>query len=193
MTASDQRSVIQKLAPAFKILLPIVIMILIIVAGLTLLKNQQTNHNQGHQPVEVGSVMPDLVLKKFPDSGSVKLSSLGHKITLLNFWATWCEACMVEIPSILKLRESYKDQGFDVVFMNVDQNPAAVLPKTLKTLGIDFPVYVDNEGETSDIFDVHAIPLTAVMDKNRKILMLESGELDWNGPEVRQKTAGWLK
>lgn len=99
---------------------------------------------------------------------------------------------MVEMPSILEARRSYKDRGFEVVAVNMDEHPDLVVPGALKDLKIDFPVYVDTEGKLAEIFEVHTIPLTVVMDAKRRVLMIHNGENDWNGADFRTELERWL-
>jgi alkyl hydroperoxide reductase subunit AhpC len=96
------------------------------------------------------------------------------------------------MPSIVKLRESFKDRGFEVLGINVDENPSVVVSKTIKQLKIDFPIFIDPEGELSEMFDVHAIPLTVIMRKTGEILAVLNGGRDWNSDEVRTKLERWL-
>jgi len=178
-----------------KTILPILIILIVIVAGLSVVKSTLVG-NSGGKPetgfeVEVGVTVPDFKLKKF-GGGELQLSSLGAKVTLVNFWATWCEACVEEMPSIVKLRDHFKDQGFEVVAVNVDENPDAVVPKSLKQLGINFGVYVDPSAELAERFGVHAIPLTVILDRNRKILFVENGEKDWFSKDFQSKITDWL-
>src|SRR5215218_5360987 len=130
-----------------KILLPILAIVGVIVGSLFLLRNQLSNPaNDGTQPsIEIGGQLQDFKLLPFGANEEKNFSSLGSKVYLVNFWATWCEACMVEMPSIVKLYEAYKGKGFDVIGINVDDNPEIVLPKALKQLGITFPVYIDRD------------------------------------------------
>ena len=95
---------------------------------------------------------------------AVNASSLKSKISLINFWATWCEACMVEMPSIVKVYQGYKDRGFDVVAVDLDTNPSAVLPHTMQKYGMNFNVYTDEDSKLADLFQVQAIPLSVVID-----------------------------
>jgi thiol-disulfide isomerase/thioredoxin len=139
-----------------------------------------------------GAVLPDFTLHKFPSGDEVNASSIDAKVVLVNFWATWCEACVTEMPSIVKLREGFKNQGFEVVAVDMDENPTVVMPKALKAFKIDFPVFMDSDAKLSETFDVRAIPFTVVMDRNRKILMLEAGGRDWNSPEVLSMMRTWL-
>jgi thiol-disulfide isomerase/thioredoxin len=142
--------------------------------------------------MKVGATLPDFALQQF--GGSLTTASkLSGKVFLINFWATWCEACLVEMPSIVETRRMYKDKGFDVVAINVDETPDLAVPNALSELKIDFPVYVDVEGKLAQIFEVNTIPLTVLMDSDRKILMIHNGESDWNSPEFRTELERWLQ
>ncbi len=178
-----------------KVILPVAVIILTVVGGLELLKKQVSNFNSGEGAVRgelgQGSILPNFELEKF-NGGKLHVSDLKTKVALVNFWATWCEACMVEMPSLLKLRDLYKNRGFELIAINVDENPTVILPRTLQQLGIDFTVYIDPEGQLAQTFDVHAIPLTVIMDRDRKVLLLESGERDWVGSEIRGLLDQWL-
>jgi peroxiredoxin len=98
----------------------------------------------------------------------------------------------VELPSIIQARERYHAKGFEVIAIDVDENPQAVVPKVAAQLGMKFPIFADPDGALTDLFDVHAIPLTAVVDKSRKILYLEPGERDWNAADARAQLEKWL-
>ena len=78
--------------------------------------------------------------------------------------------------------------------INVDDNPQSVVPEVLKELKIDFPIFRDSEdGELSDLFDVHAIPMTVIVNKARKVVYVENGERDWYGNDIRDQLDRWLK
>jgi thiol-disulfide isomerase/thioredoxin len=174
----------------WKVLLPVVIILAIIVGALSYLKSQ-TAANPEALELRVGGKIPAFTLQQF-QGGPVPSTQLKGKVIMVNFWATWCEACMVEMPSIIQLRNHYKDKGFELVAVNVDENPEAVLPRTLKSFGMSFPVYTDQEGHVSGLFDVQAIPLTVIMNQNREILFIETGGHDWDGQDIRIQMDKWL-
>ena len=191
-----QSSAQNKRAPkAWQVLLPVVgIALAAIFAGLFLQRGVgpgDSPQGQIHRGLTLGGTIPDFespLLK----GGTVRFSKLGAKVTLVNFWATWCEACMVEMPSIVKLWKDYHSKGFEVLAVDLDENPAAVAPKALARLGMEFPVLTDPEGKMGELFDVHAIPLTVILDRNGKILFMKRGELDWNSSKVREMLDAWL-
>ena len=119
---------------------------------------------------------------------------MGAKVVLMNFWATWCEACTEEMPSIVELRDAYKsgkDFGSrrDQSGRKSRQSP---VPRAEKELGIRFPVFTDGDSKITDYFDVHAIPLSLILGADRKILFIENGGRNWNDREIHQKMDQWL-
>ncbi len=178
---------------AWKFFLPILVILFLVVTALFLIKNQVHTHHNGTSREEVrsGGEIPDFTLIKFKGS-EVHFSEMKEKVFLINFWATWCEACMVEMPSIVKLRNQYHEQGFEVISINVDENPESVLPKTIQEYGISFPIYQDPSGELAELFEVHAIPLSVIIDRKRKVLMIEPGERNWYGEDVKKLLERWL-
>lgn len=180
-----------------KSLAPIAVILIAVMLGLGLIKKfvvgpPRLGTATADLDLKVGGTIPDFTLNKFGDHASVQASTLSSKVVLVNFWASWCEACMVEMPSIVKLRESFKAKGFEVVSVNVDENPEKAVPPLTKKFKMEFPVYVDTDQKLSELFDIHAIPLTVIMDKNRKILFMDSGERDWDGSDMIKMLDGWL-
>ncbi|MBC7385732.1 MAG: TlpA family protein disulfide reductase [Cryobacterium sp.] len=140
---------------------------------------------------KVGEVLPDLELKSL-DGKSVRLSELKAKVIVLNFWATWCPPCVKEMPALEKLSETYGPKGLAVVGVSLDENPAEVLNAFLKKNGIHFPSYVDPDGKLADRFSVSGLPLTLVMDGNRKLLLEQVGDEDWMSPDYQKQFEIWL-
>ena len=96
------------------------------------------------------------------------------KVTLVNFWATWCKPCVKEFPELIKLYNNYKDKSFEIVFISVDV-PEEVEPKVipfLKKQGVDFVSYFnkfDKPEELINYIDKNwegAIPSTYIYDKD---------------------------
>ncbi len=176
-----------------KVLLPVIGILLAAWAALTILKRMGGGEgSHPHAALEVGTPIPDLDLVDFRGTAR-KLSSIGAKVILINFWATWCEACIVEMPSLIRLRNQFKGSGFELVLINLDENPQAVVPPVAQKLGITFEHYVDADQKISDMFDVHGIPLSLVVGSGRKLLLAFPGERDWDAPPVHEQLTAWLK
>ena len=178
----------------FKVILPVVVIVAVAVGALSYLKKQagvQSKHSATGMVAKEGSTLEDVEVTPFQGQKR-RLSSFKGKIFIMNFWASWCSACVLEMPSIVRLWHEFRTEGLEVLAVNVDENPSAVVPRLTKKLEMDFPVLVDPENSLADIFDVHAIPTTVIFDKNRKILLIDSGERDWNSSEVKEQVKRWL-
>ena len=99
------------------------------------------------------------------------------KVTLVNFWATWCKPCVEEFPRLVKLYNNYKDRGLDIVFISVDvpEDVESKVVPFLKKQGVDFVSYFnkfDKPEELINYIDKNwegAIPSTYIYDKEGKL------------------------
>lgn len=181
--------------PWQKILIPVLAVIALLGVGLFVLNSTLKPTERPQASLADLASLPDFDLYGFAniELKSHKFSELKGKLFIINFWASWCDACIEEMPSIVSLYNEFKDQGLEVIGVNVDENPDRVVPPILQKLGMKFPIIIDKEQKLSDLFDVSAIPLTAVVDKNRRILKSVSGEHNWNSPQTRSQIKEWLQ
>ena len=140
---------------------------------------------------ESEKVLPNFTLTTL-DGTTEKFESLGKKVYLIHFWATWCEACLDEMPEIQKLRETFKEQGFEVLGVNLDENPSAVLPEKIQSYKIDFPNFTDPDGATAEFFQVYAIPMSVIINSKREVLFTKNGPENWNSPIMHSQVKKWL-
>jgi thiol-disulfide isomerase/thioredoxin len=178
-----------------KVFLPIAILLVVIVLVLLVIK--ATVQKEAHlksEPVEMveGAQVPNFELTGL-DGSKKSVGDLPHKLMLVNFWATWCDACIEEMPSMVELRNKYASKGFEILAINVDDKPSTAVPPLVKSMNVTFPIFTDTENTLSQIFDVHAIPLSVMINQDRKILMIESGGREWNDEETNQLVEKWLK
>ena len=74
--------------------------------------------------VKVGQVFPDFTLNKLSEpSASLKLSSLKGKVVIIDFWASWCEPCKVELPILNKINKKFQGKGLEIIGVNEDKEP----------------------------------------------------------------------
>jgi thiol-disulfide isomerase/thioredoxin len=175
--------------PLFGILVLVVTTLLVIKASV----NRNTALNRPEKvEISEGAELPDLELTRI-DGSKTPLSRLPHRIMMINFWATWCESCIEEMPSLVKLRDQYAPKGFEVLGINVDENPKKATPPMIEKFKMKFPQFTDPGNVLADLFDVHAIPLSVVVNQDRKILLVENGGRDWDSEDVHQLMETWLK
>ena len=117
----------------------------------------------------------DFTLKDI-NGKSVSLSDYKGKVLLVDFWATWCAACKIEIPAFMELNKKYAPQGFAIVGVSVD-DPVAKLKAFAKELKMDYPVLVGS-GRT-DVLEAFgsptAFPTTFVIGRDGKVCKAHAG------------------
>ncbi len=116
---------------------------------------------------------PDFTLKS--DNGeNLKLSELRGEVVLINFWASWCGPCRQEMPLLSELHDKYRDMGFTVLGVNVEENSSAAR-KLLKDMPVSFPVLFDSDSSVSRKYDVVAMPSTVLVDRDGNVRYLHKG------------------
>ena len=103
-----------------------------------------------------------------------KLSTIveKNKITMIDFWASWCGPCRAEIPNVIKAYEAYKDKGFEIVGVSLDNNGEA-WRKSIKSLGMTWPQMSDLQGWKSKggaAYDITSIPATVLINQKGEIV-----------------------
>ena len=116
---------------------------------------------------------PDFTLKDM-EGNDVSLSDYKGQVVLLNFWATWCGPCKIEMPWFVEFQRQYKDKGFTVLAISLDDDIDPVAPFVEK-YGLNFPV-VWGDNDTADKFGgVAALPTTLIIDREGKIVDSHTG------------------
>ena len=114
-----------------------------------------------------------------------KSQKLTHgRITLVNFWATWCPPCVHEIPSMNRLAAAYDDKEFGIVSINFKEDPEHVLA-FLKRVNVDFPVLLDHDGAVSARWKVFAFPSTFLLDQKGNVRYSVNTAIEWDNEEVK--------
>jgi thiol-disulfide isomerase/thioredoxin len=125
------------------------------------------------QAEELKGPAPDFTLKNRL-GGNVRLADLRGEVVMINFWASWCGPCRQEMPLIEDIYKRYKDLGFTVLGVNVDNDPK-LADKLLKDITVSFPVLLDSENKLSEIYQVDAMPSTVMVDRNGNMRFLHRG------------------
>lgn len=109
----------------------------------------------------------------------VSLSDFRGKIVFLNFWATWCPTCVVEMPAMEKLHRRFKDQNFAMIAVNLQESEAQV-KSFFEKFKLSFTALLDSSGEVASGLAVSALPTTFVLDKKGRILGMALGPREWD-------------
>jgi len=134
---------------------------------------------------EVGHLAPDFTLPSL-DGQTVRLSDLRGKAVLLNFWATWCAPCRLEMPTIDKAYQEYKSRGLEILAVSLDAGSNSVVKNFMQELKLDFPVLLDPNMEVLRLYRQFSIPATFLIDKQGIVRHRELGYRDWTDPESRR-------
>lgn len=138
-------------------------------------KNQLTTKESPLNTVKLGEPMPDFTL---PDAGGqmVKFSEVSgqNKLVMINFWASWCTPCRMEMPQLERIYAARKSQGFALLSVNEDREREKA-EAYLKSKPVSFPVLMDTDGAVSKQFGVKALPTTILVGKDGKVLHVVEG------------------
>ncbi len=115
-------------------------------------------------PLDVGDPAPAFSAQRL-DGGEIASEDLLGGPYMLNVWATWCAPCRDEMPELNELHRLYRDRGFQVVGVSVDDRGSApTIVAFLDDLGIDFPIYHDPSSAVVDAHSLFGLPGTFLID-----------------------------
>ena len=120
------------------------------------------------------------------DGGKASPEDHRDKLVILNFWATWCQPCTLEMPSLEALWSRYRERGLVVIGVSVDRGaPRALLEPYVHNLKLTFPILLDPDSKTSDRWRVTAIPATFIVRPGGDVAGMVTGAREWNSGEMR--------
>lgn len=105
------------------------------------------------------------------------------KVTLINFWATWCPPCVEEIPSLNRLRLKMADLPFELISVNYAEGDTNIR-SFLESVEVDFPVLLDRDGEFARQWNVISYPSTFIIDPKGTIRYGVNAAIHWDDPAV---------
>lgn len=140
-------------------------------------------------PLRVGSEMPAFNATRV-GGGQFSWSEMRGRPVLLNLWATWCGPCRAEIPELQRLHEEHEGEGFAVLGVSVDDpSAAAEIPKFLQEYGVTYPNVLDPEAKVAEMFNAYALPTSALIDRNGRIVWIKIGIIRFEDPELQRALA----
>jgi len=150
---------------------PIVIIVVAMVVAIMLVFGLNLAHksksNAGVQMKD--GVAPDFTLQSL-DGKTVRLSDFRGKAVLLNFWATWCSPCKIEMPWFVELQKQYGPGGLQVVGVAMDDASTKEIADFAKEMGVNYPVLIGKESVGDAYGGVQFLPENFYIDRNGKVL-----------------------
>jgi peroxiredoxin len=117
----------------------------------------------------LASPAPDFTLQSL-DGKTMRLSDFRGKAVLLNFWATWCGPCKIEMPWFVELQNQYAAQGFQIVGVAMDDASKEDISKFAKDMGVNYPILIGKESVGDEYGGVPALPESFLIGRDGKIV-----------------------
>lgn len=135
-----------------------------------------------------GNPAPDFTLKSL-DGGQITLSAYLGRPVLINFWATWCPPCRIEMPELVRTYEEHKDLGFIILGINLTfQDALPEIVAFVEEFKMTFPVLLDETGEvTTQKYRLLGLPMSVFVDRKGAIRRIQIGVM--NADQIREFTA----
>lgn len=150
---------------------PLVILVVALVIALMLVVGLRfARRPQQSQVSQMKSdVAPDFALQSL-DGKTVHLSDYRGRAVLLNFWATWCGPCKIEMPWFVELQKQYGPVGLQIVGVAMDDASPKEIADFAKEMGVNYPVLIGKEAVGDEYGGVQFLPESFYIDRNGKIL-----------------------
>lgn len=117
-----------------------------------------------------GKPAPGFALRSL-DGRTVRLADLKGKVVLLNFWATWCAPCRVEMPMLAELHAQYRARGLEIIGISMDERgQEAQIAKFVATKGVKYPILLNDEKIGDSYAGARFLPQTFLVDRSGKVV-----------------------
>jgi len=154
--------------------------------------NGKSEAKSGDPKSEEKTMAPEFLL---PDlsGGQVSLSDYRGKWVFINFWATWCGPCVMEMPMMDRLNKILEKENFKMLAINMENIEPERVKKFIKKLKVDFHILLDRKGQVSDIYGVRSIPMTYMINPKGEVEAVAEGMREWDDPKMVQYFRDMIK
>ncbi|HEV8539953.1 MAG TPA: TlpA disulfide reductase family protein [Nitrospiraceae bacterium] len=135
--------------------------------------------------LKVGSLAPNFQLTDL-NGNELSLANYRGKVVLVNFWATWCGPCRVEMPAMQLLYQDFDRKDFEILAVSTDPQGMAVTRPFRDALGLGFPILHDSDFRIGVLYGARTLPMTFILDRDGIITHRIFGARDWQSSEARQ-------
>lgn len=135
--------------------------------------------------VKLGELAPNFRLRDL-NGHSVSLSDLRGKVVLLNFWATWCGPCRVEMPAMEELYRTFSRNDFEILAVSTDAQGASVTRPFQQENHLTFPILHDADYRVGLTYGARSLPMTFMVDRQGIVRHQIFGARDWAAAEAHQ-------
>jgi peroxiredoxin len=152
----------------------------------------QTKKIFNEKKSSVGYFAPNFKLRNIKGNYE-SLDSYRGGVVVLNFWATWCAPCRIEMPSFEKLYRRYRSEGVTVLAITLDKNSENKIKSFVDEYGLSFPILLDEKGEVERLYPSMTIPFTYIIDRQGRIVARVDGAKNWESSETFEAVEYLLK
>lgn len=131
-------------------------------------------------PVEVGSKAPSFAATDLANGRTKTLADYKGQVVLLNVWATWCQPCRVEMPSMERLHREFGPRGLKVVAVSIDEGGADVVREFAREHDLTFELLHDPSRSIERIYQTTGVPESFVVNRNGTIVKKVIGAAEWD-------------
>lgn len=137
----------------------------------------------------VGQPAPDFELNALADDRKVKLSDFRGKAVVLNYWATWCGPCKIEIPWLVDFQKTYGPQGAEIIGIAMEDTDREKILDFTKEFGVDYTLLRGSEAAAQAYGDLQGLPTTFYVGRDGKITGISIGLVSRSEMEENIKKA----
>jgi peroxiredoxin len=153
---------------------PVVVIVVAMVVSLMLVYGiHKARQGQGLPseagPTLQGKLAPDFTLTSL-EGKTVHLSDFRGKAVLLNFWATWCEPCKIEMPWFVEMQKQYGDQGLQILGVAMDDASPKDISQFAKEMGVNYPIVIGRDAVGDAYGGVQFLPATFYIGRDGKVV-----------------------
>ena len=136
----------------------------------------------------IGAPAPDFDLASFDGKGKVALATSSGKVTIVDFWATWCEPCRASFPAYQKMLDDFGGK-LEVLGISVDEDSSGIADFKAST-GVKFPIAWDEGQGAAKNYQPPTMPTSFVIDKNGVVRFVHAGFTDGDEAQIRAEVSG---
>jgi len=172
----------------------VIVVVAVVIALMLAIGLRMARHPRQSAVIQMkGDAAPDFTLQSL-EGKSVHLSDYRGKAVLLNFWATWCAPCKIEMPWFVELQKQYGPEGLQIVGIAMDDASPKEIGDFAKEMGVNYPVLIGKEAVGEAYGGVQFLPESFYIDRNGKVLdkafgLKGRGEIEDNIKRIIASTA----
>lgn len=177
--------------------LPLIIFVMAFAAAIVGQVGYQTLVAGTKTENEYASVEKQFLAGKFTtiEGKKIENSKIKAPVVIYNFWASWCNPCIEEIPSMLAMKNKFKDDEVQILAFNTDEDEQMKnIQKIIRKLKIknELNIIADVGTKISEGLKISAIPVTIIFNRG-KVVHYNNGPMDFNSVEMNEKIKKWIK